>query len=354
MKSKIRILLFGVLALLVVGLIGCSDNNVTPEQGDDESINLTDNFGGYKATDEQPAFGDPDIASLEGSAEANDPIMLNPDVDSITKLLDIGVYSVEFLWGHLELDSTEVAVTDWSGSLTLERGAIVAVRLIRFEAGDFIVRPRLSRTVLEFESKTRPSFDGMLVYIYDPTPSVFDTENTLTFTSGPITQTFTMSELASISTVTDVGSNQFSVNGFKIERLACGEGYLEGRWIRPASVRGQGTFVGRWISEDGLMLGHVRGHFGNREDDVQVLFGKWISVAGLFRGFLKGEWGYGTDDDPSATDKGWLSGDIFNREAVAVGEFDANWVARERPGNGNNDRAAKHGYFRGQWSQNCE
>ncbi len=193
----------------------------------------------------------------------------------------------------------------------------------------------------------------MLVYVYDPKPTESPTENTLTFASGPFTRTFSMSELASISELIDVGSNQFSINGFKVEQLACGEGFLEGKWVRPASENGHGTFVGRWISEDGLMLGHVRGHFGNRDDGTQVLFGKWISLAGVFRGFLKGEWGYGTDAEPDVTDKGWFAGEIYNREVVTVGQFDANWIAREHPGNGNG-RGATHGYFRGQWSQICE
>ncbi len=353
MKAQLRLLYLAVIGLFVIGLAGCSDNNVAPENGEEENINLTDNFGGYKATNEQPAFGDPDIASLEGSDEADDPMGRHPEVDSIMHLPEVNVYSVEFLWGHLEVDSTETEVTDWSGSLTVERGAIVAVRLIRFEEGDFIVRPRFLRRVLEFESRTRPSFDGMLVYVYDPQLSESPIENSLTFASGPFTRTFSMSELASISELIDVGSNQFSVNGFKLERLACGEGFFEGKWVRPASENGRGTFVGRWISGDGLMLGHVRGHFGNRDDGTQVLFGKWISIAGIFRGFLKGEWGFGTDDEPEATNKGWFAGDIYNREEVIIGEYDANWIAKERPGNGHG-RGATHGFFRGQWSQICE
>lgn len=352
MKTQARILFLAISAAFLFWFTGCSENNVSPSPGNDV-INLTDNFGGYKATDEQPAFGDPEVAGLEGSTEANDTMAESTDVDSIMNLPAVDVYSVELLWGHLEFDSTETVVTDWSGSLSVQRGAIVAVRLIRFETGDFVVRPRSSRTLLEFVSKTQPSFDGMLVYVYDPQPNESPTENTLTFTSGPYSRVFRMAELASISEVIEVDNNQFSINGFKVERLACGEGFFEGKWVRPASERGRGTFIGRWISQDGLMLGHVRGHFGSRDDGTQVVFGKWISVAGAFRGFLRGEWGYGTDDEPNAINKGWLAGDIFNRDEVAVGQFGANWIARQHPGNGNG-RGAGHGYFRGQWSQICE
>ncbi|MGB5105790.1 MAG: hypothetical protein WBP29_04920 [Candidatus Zixiibacteriota bacterium] len=353
MKIQVKLLFFAVTAAFTLWLTGCSDNEVAPQQNED--VNLTDNFGGYKATNEQPAFGDPEIASLEGSEEANDPMMGTSEVDSIMHLPDVDVYSAEFLWGHLELDSSETAVTDWSGSITVARGAIIAVRLIRFDAGDYIIRPRFLRSELKFVSMTRPSFDGLLVYVYNPTPTLFDSENTLTFASGPYTRTFTMTELGGISEIVDVDNNQFSINGFKVERLECGDGFFEGKWVRPSSERGRGSFVGRWISQDGLMLGHVHGHFGTRDDGSQVLFGKWISVAGVFRGFLRGEWGIGTEEDPAATHKGWTEGEIFNREEVVVGDFNAIWVARQHPGNGNNnDRAAKHGYFRGQWSQICE
>ncbi len=118
MKAQLRFLFWGMFGLLVVGLTSCSDDKVASNAGEDEIINLTDNFGGYKATNEQPAFGDPDIAGLEGSDEADDPMGHHSDVDSLMHLPDVDVYSVEFLWGHLETDSTEAVTTDWSGSLT--------------------------------------------------------------------------------------------------------------------------------------------------------------------------------------------------------------------------------------------
>ncbi len=360
-----KLFLIGLVLVLGVWMVGCSDKSSQSDNTTTEELNLTDDFGGYKATDESPAFGDDAMMELEGSVDADDPLRLRPDVDSLRqRLIDVKVYSVEFLWGHLELDSTEVDITDWSGSIAVERGGIVAVRLIRFEPGDHIVRPRLYRTELDFASFTRPSFDGLLLFIYDPEPDSFDTENTLTFTSGPYTRTFTMSELEQISEVVDVGDNQFSVNAFRVDQFACGEGFFEGRWVRPASDKGLGTFVGWWISQDGLLLGHLHGHFGQRIDGAEVMFGKWISAAGLFRGFLRGQWGFGSDEDPANTDLGWYEGQLYNRDEVVIGGYEGNWMAKEQPGNhgngnGDNDdradsRRAKHGYFRGQWSLNCE
>ncbi len=348
--------LIGLMLLLGLLLVGCSEKSADTDNSETGELNLTDDFGGCKATDEAAAFGDSELESDELSVEANDPMATSVDMDSLRNRPDVKVYSVEFLWGHLELDSTEAAITDWSGSLTVERGGIVAVRLIRFELGDYIIRPRLSRQQLDFVSYTKPSFDGMLVFVYDPMPDSFDTENTLTFTSGPYSRTFTMTELAQISEVVEVGANQFSINGFSLERLECGEGFFQGRWVRPASDNGLGTFIGRWISQDGLLLGHLRGHFGKRDDGEQVMFGKWISVAGLFRGFLKGEWGSGSEEDPAASNLGWMRGEIFDRNEAQIGVYDGGWVQRQRGNDERSERSerAKQGLFRGQWSLNCD
>ncbi len=357
MMNPIRVFVMLVALTLSLGIVGCGDKNTEPDNSAGE-INLTDDFGGYKATNETPAFGDSEMSG-EGNEAANDPLSARSDVDSLKNDPEVNVYSVEFLWGHFEMDSTETDITDWSGTISVERGAVVAIRLVRFEPGDGIVRPRNSRREIAFRSWTQPSFDGILVFVYDPKLENGQPENSLTFSSGPYSRTFTMTELGQISEVADVGDNQFSVNAIKLERLECGEGFFEGRWVRPAADSALGTFIGRWISADGLMIGHLRGHFGTREDGAKMMFGKWISRAGVFRGFLRGEWGFGDDADPMAENFGWFNGDLFDRDENIIGEYEGNWVQR-RPENGHNeganddDRRTKHGLFRGQWRQICE
>jgi hypothetical protein len=306
---------------------------------------------------------------MSGGADAEDAIGSTALVDSLANSNRANIYSVELAWGHLQYDSTESTITDWSGSLSLERGAIVAVRLVGLEAGDHIVRPRTSPTLLEWVSHTREYFDGMLVYIYDPQPSSFGTPNTMTFASGPYTHTFTMTELDSLSEVVDVGANQFSINAFKVERLVCGDGFIDGKWIRNSIQNQRGEFMGRWISRDGVLRGHVKGHFGVRDDGSRALFGKWISAglpgdsaaAGAFRGLLRGTWDYASDVDPDLMDRGGFRGEIFDRTLKNIGNFEGHWLAivpgraGGDTGNGNDHMRGKgHGFLRGVWQQACE
>jgi hypothetical protein len=348
--------------------VGCSSDKVSSNTTDQTQLNLTDEFGGYKATDEAPAFGDADIMALGEDEEANDPLSQSPEVNAIRNLTDVDVYSVEFLWGKLEFDSTETAITDWSGKISVDRGAIIAVRLIKFEGTDHIVRPRESREVLDFVSHTRPAYDGILVYVYDPEPTTYDTENTLTFETAPYTRTLKMSELADLQEIVDVGNNQVSITAVKLDKLDCGEGFLEGRWIRQGRDGKRGNFFGRWIASDGRSAGFIRGHFGTRAD-APVFFGKWISLSGQFRGLLKGTWGYGNDATPDATNLGWFDGIYADAAGNEKGKLSGNWMARMpvtgppddqfEPGDfGQNDRNGRHagrgyGSFSGQWKADC-
>ncbi len=369
MKSIKRILAIMVPVALMLVVVGCSGDSTTSAPAEEPELNLTDEFGGYKATDESPAFGDADIVALGEDESANDPMANSAEVEQIRQLAEVDVYSVELLWGKLEFDSNETVVTDWSGKLSVERGAIVAVRLIKFEGGDFLIRPRTSRTELAFQSFTLPAYDGILVYVYDPEPSTFDSENTLTFDTEPYSQTYSMSELADLQEIVDVGNNQVSVTAMKLDRLECGEGYLEGRWIRQGRDGKRGNFYGRWIGADGRSAGHIRGHFGER-DGEQVFFGKWISLGGQFRGLLKGTWGYGNDEMPDADYLGWFRGIYADAGGAELGELQGGWVARNpavgpaddefEPGDfGQDDRNGRHagrgyGGFRGQWNANCD
>ena len=366
MFIKSRLLQFLVPVLLLTIVAGCSDSGTKSNNTDN---NLTDDFGGYKPTNESPAFGDPTIMSMNADVDAEDEIGSSSLVDSLNNAPNRNIYSVELAWGHLQYDSSETAVTDWSGSLSVKRGAIVAIRLIGFEAGDHIVRPRNSAKELQWVSHTREHFDGMLVYVYDPRVADSAAPNGLTFATTPFTRTFEMSELDSISEIVNVGSNQFSINAFKVERLECGEGFLDGKWMRNADDDKQGKFMGRWISKDGVLWGHFKGHFGVREDGSHLLFGKWISAQhpgdndppGTFRGLLRGEWDVYDPADSTQDNRGWFRGDIFNRELTKIGRLEGHWVAvaphmgaREGMGGMNSGNGRKgHGFVRGQWFEIC-
>ncbi|RME23838.1 MAG: hypothetical protein D6800_09350, partial [Candidatus Zixiibacteriota bacterium] len=166
-----------VLGLLLLA-VGCSNQAVDPSASD--GLNLTDEFGGYTTVAEKPAFGDTQLADEENDEqEINDPILGSPAVDSVIADPEAGAFHLRAVWGRLELDTTVTQQTDWSGSLTISRGAEVVRRLIRFENGQDYLLPRTSRDLIEWVSVTTVHNDGIAVDLYVPPPRpILDTTNT--------------------------------------------------------------------------------------------------------------------------------------------------------------------------------
>ena len=83
-------------------------------------------------------------------------------------------YALRMMWGNLETrDSNLTAasgcpVTDWSGSVETEDGMLIVRRLLRFEPGDSIVRPRKGPHRVEWISHTRDHVDGIQLKIVVP------------------------------------------------------------------------------------------------------------------------------------------------------------------------------------------
>lgn len=369
------------LAVVILGVAlfwaGCSNDSSTSSEPSD-GLNLTADFGGYDATDEAPAFGDVEIASaMNGDEPVDDPIFAARDVDSLENLAGREVCTLAIRWGMLEFDSTVTTETDWTGGLELTHGYIHLNRLLRFERGqDYIVRPRTNRQTLEWVSKTSVSFDGVLVtVIIPPVPEGEDwSDNSLTFKTGPYTREFHIDELAQLDEIVNVDNlgNQVSFNSMDVDLEPCGGGPLDGRWLLNPSGK-NGNFYGRWMTEDGELGGHLRGHFGARPQGEMVFFGKIIAPNGQFRGLLRGTWGYDATDETT----GWFDGVWAGRDGRPVGKLSGVWssnpppgsevVDDTNPGNGNgngnghnprtdptfgNDQWVR-GYFSGQWVKLC-
>ncbi len=355
MKQFLIISLLAMLAGILV-LSGCSkDSMSTPTV--ETGLNYEDDFGGYDTSDEPPGFGDETI--LEEMAEDAEVEFLEPEFtptfDSLDHRSDVRVRRMDILWGMLEYDSTVTEVTDWSGSLEIERGAIRIATLIRFERGDYIVKPRSDCSKLEWVSFTRPHFDGILVFIYDVSDLDETEPNTVTFKTGPYERTFTMSELDSLSEIIEVDDigNKVSFNSFITTPEDRERGFLTGRWAKSASERG--VFFGRWASWDGRFLGHVRGHWGANNDGERVFFGKWISRHGSFKGLLRGTWG----SDETITDlaepaSGWFRGDWADRSLTVKGKLGGMWAAVSNPSLGDGDGIGDGGRNNGDRGNNYE
>ena len=385
MRRNPTLLVAGSLLALVILAGGCSkDNTTTP--GSPGTLNLTSDFGGYTATDEPVAFGDPEFEGMmDQDPIVDDPAFLLGEADSLRGMAGAKIYAIAIRWGMLTEDSTVTQITDWSGSLTLNHGFIHVVRTIRFEEGqDHLVRPRLSRRELSWVSFTSKSFDGlMLTLIVPPAPPDSDwSDNQLDFQSAPYSRVFTLAELEHLNEIVDVGSDgeQIAFNAVNLTSDSCATGQLEGRWLLNPSHK-NGHFMGKWMSDDGLVLGGLRGHFGIRPKDEKVFFGKYIGLDGHFRGLIRGTWGFDLDDST----KGWFDGIWAGHNGRGLGELHGRWESilpdstaivqddDEGHGNGNgnghmngrgHDPDPKHdpkfgtgrwtpGFFSGVWDRNC-
>ncbi len=161
--------LTALVGVLLLWSVGCSDTPSQPESAD--TPNNSAEFGGYTATSEQPAFGSPEFASIETEAagvEVSDPILATAEVMDMERDPEARSYAVRIQWGRLDFDSTVTTVTDWSGSLSLNRGAEVVRRVIHFERGQDELLPRTDRRLIEWKSLTTVHNDGLLVEIFNP------------------------------------------------------------------------------------------------------------------------------------------------------------------------------------------
>ncbi|MFZ5979738.1 MAG: hypothetical protein ACOYVF_03820 [Candidatus Zixiibacteriota bacterium] len=367
MLRRLILPLFAVALLFWVA--GCSDNPSTTDLTE-ETPDLNDAFGGYKATSEEPGFGDPELIEAESDGEEfNDVMLAYPSVDSLVSDDDAGMFHLRAVWGRLCYDSTVTVVTDWSGSLTLSRGAEIVRRVIRFEGNDYIL-PRTDRLLIEWVSSTTVHNDGIGVDIYVPLPiPTFDTTViytdtdttlvidtimpepvTLTFETGPYSRTFTLEELAALDTTVYLDdSNAVSFQGMQFYRNWCARGFLDGVWGYDST--GQGVFRGKWISQHGFISGWLKGTFGVNDDGERVFFGKWINLNGDFEGLLAGTYrpiGWTSNGEGAMKEKhyggGAFEGKIYDADSTEIGVLKGRYHSMPE---------FRSSYFHGRWKLDC-
>jgi hypothetical protein len=310
-------------------ITGCTKES-GPVTSDEAGLNFEDEFGGYDASNEAPGFGDEIILSEmseETEIAVDDPEFAN-QFATLDTLPIVRVHAMKILWGMLEFDSTVTEVTDWSGSLTIEHGAIKIASLIRFERPvDHIMRPRTDCSKLEWVSYTAPHFDGILVWLYDLSDSMGLTANSVTFETGPYSRTFDISELDSLSEIIEVDEfgNKVSFEARYMPTPDCEYGFLDGRWVIKDDDRG--VFFGRWVNWSGMAMGHLRGHWGIDNAGEKVFFGKWIGCGGEFRGLLRGTWDYGVEACVDCPPAGTFRGTWADRNRVVKGGLGGRWVS---------------------------
>ncbi len=250
--------------------------------------------GGLTTTDEAPMFGaEPEFqaAAIEPTIAVADPMEQDSAIVEMGQLPDVGRLRVAIVWGQLPPDRSITTVTDWSGTISVNRGALLVRHTIGFEpaTGDHLV-PRADAKTVAFDSTTRPFADGLALTILDPTPSASD-HLTLTYTpttGAPIV--FAVADLLAGPVSVDVGAGGNRMIAVALRRDAdpCDHGFMRGRWH--AFRDGLGGFLGVVADDDGNPIGHVRGIWGVRKNGDQDFFGKYIANDGSFRGILAGHY----------------------------------------------------------------
>lgn len=359
-----------VIVLLIIGpscqLFDSSPTSPEPDVDiqNETGINMDSPTGGFTYSDEEPAFGEPELFTpLMNETAVEDTIEENLRVREMIRHRHVRMFRFRAIWGHLANSFDDMSVADycpldWSGVLHLNGGAIVIERIIAFEPGDSISRVDMS--TIQWVSHTGPHVDGIQVRLIvspgpndDPTNAI---EPTLTIRTGPFSRSFTLDELMALQMMEPVDrcGNGISINSHIIPPF-CPHGYLMGGWrtIEPDTIvvdstetRGVvlGRYRGVWISHHGGPGGYLKGVFGINSGGERVFFGKYVDTLGRFQGILKGTYGpspYVSAD--VAHPHGWFQGVWFGRDRLVKGRLKGHWVSCE-PG---------HGYFHGLWGMNC-
>lgn len=283
---RLTITLTAALALPAAACDPISDEDPEILAADVES-----DLGGLDMEDEAPEFGDPALFADEGLADLetdiDDPIAAEAEVVAMREAPDAAAYDVVVAWGHADFTRDFEEPRDWSGTLRVNRGAIVARRAIRFDARDEIL-PRTDRTAVSFRSVTGPHHDGLRLLILDPSPGA-DEPLTLSYEDdGGAAHSIEIDRLLDgpeSREVDDLG-NRVIAAAHRRRVDVCDHGFMRGRWRQVR--RNLGVLRGRLASAEGEPIGHMRGLYGERRDGSRVFFGKAIGLDGRFRGIFAG------------------------------------------------------------------
>ena len=330
LKTNHAFILAGALAMVACG--STADTTDLDPASDTSELELE--YGGFEEGDEEPMFGDASFGLLaedaedpvgdEGETEPERPAGERPNTTRPAPG-DLPKIAFTAVWGKLRLDPNVQQRTDWTGGLVVRGAAISRVRTIRFEQNDHLL-PRQSRDHIRWASVTGPHHDGVQALVH-----VADRNGAVRFQTAPFAVTIPVRELNDYRRVFRVGDNQVAISAFVVNPQDCATGHMRGRWS-PANSDGIGQFIGRWMSEDGTLHGHVRGRYGVRANGDQVWAGKVINARGQFIGRMRGTWDNGHFEGNYAG-RGGKHGAIRGRYA--------------------NDPNNPGGYFAARWAERC-
>ncbi len=286
-----------------------------------EELNLEKDFGGFTTDDEAVMFNNDEVrAEFLEDGSVSDPVSdqatLNLSAADAPKAIE-----VRLTWGLLAGDPTAEELIDWSGMVSVSRGVLAVLKVIRFESelqGDRLHLPRANSRELAFSSYADKHYDGLLLLIVDDDLS--GTPGEFTIQAGNYSRTFTFEELAPLNIVEPVGpnANAVSIIGRRRGAQAPDGGFLSGSWLETNNHGGR--FSGRWINSAGENAGAVCGIWGVRRNGEQVFYGKYIGLNGEFAGLLGGHWSYAGDEHTGVFEGSWFNLDL-QESGVVAGNF---------------------------------
>ena len=252
--------------------------------------------GGMDMEDEAPMFGSEDLfadAEIVDEEDIDDPMEGHTDIAEMERVPGATRYVAAIRWGQIPFNPDAEGVRDWSGDLSLNRGAIRLRKSVGFErpSGDRATRTDI-RTI-RIDSRTSIASDGLRLEIIDPTPNA-DEPLRLNFQDGNgSVYSVDVADLEAAPQREDIDNSGNRVVAVALRRGAdaCDAGFIRGRWHKVADHGGR--LLGRVRSADGDLLGHMQGIYGQRRNGNKVFFGKYINTDGEFRGLFAGRYDAG-------------------------------------------------------------
>jgi len=349
------------LAAGLFALAGCGAESAVTSGGDDisgsetmETLDLDKAYGGLSWSDEPEAFGDDillaDAADEDRAATDDDESDVLDEDPAASRY--VRTY-LRVMWGQLdgrpEGDGLRAAASDcepvvWDGDLTVSEGAIAAKRLILFERPTDHRLPRDNRQTLAWASTTCPHVDGILVCLLTEPNEDGSLPGEVTFTTGPLTQTFAIADLADLDETVKVDENGNAVSfvGFTERPERCAQGFLGGYWQKHRDDEHDGGwFRGRLSNANGRLRAYLMGRFGENSEGERVFAGKIIARGGRILGLVGGTY------EPSGNGDGLGSfvGRWVNRNETHMGVLMGRYETLPERG---------AGFFHGKWEERCE
>lgn len=157
-------------AVLLVAAAGC----ITDEAADLATVTaaLEPENGGLSTDPETPPFGELIRVLGDRIRSVSDPLADDELIAHYRQAPGARTTRVALVWGQLPLASPPADYArDWSGALSIDRGAMIVHATIGLEDAPDRLLPRGEIDALALESHTQPHADGLILDIIDPDPA---------------------------------------------------------------------------------------------------------------------------------------------------------------------------------------